>query len=178
MTALVTLMLLAAAASLLLGAGRRRLAALPLLGELVMLLAMLDTHLPALGLAPPLLWSALLALCALGTALVERMRRHVAGARHADSLPADRPHADRLHTVGMLIAAGFIAAGTASSIATAPGAHAHGGLGLQVPLLMALAVYAVAATAGLRGRATPRRERLRRAASAVALLAMGGMALA
>jgi len=169
MIALVTLMLLAATASLLLlGAGRRRLATLPLLGELVMLLAMLDTHLPALGLAPPLLWSALLALCALGTALVERMRRRVAGARHAD----------RLHTVGMLIAAGFIAAGAASSIATGPGAHAHGGLGLQAPLLAALAVYAVAATAGIRGRATPRRERLRRAASAVALLAMGGMALA
>lgn len=188
MSALIATMLLAAVVSLLLlGASGRRLAALPLLGELVMLLAMLDTHLPHTGLAPPLLWSALLAGCALATALVDRLRRRApqsergfAGARVPRAAlgraGAPAPHADRLHAVGMLLAAGFIAAGAAGA-AAAGGAHGHGGVGLLPPLLVALAAYAVAAVLGIRRVRAGRVERLRRAASAVALLAMGGMAI-
>lgn len=164
MTPLIAVMLLAGAVSLaLVAAGRRQLAVLPLVGELAMLLAMLDTHWPGLGVVPALAWAAALTVCALGTALVDRLRREASVELHGD----------RLHTVGMLLAAGLLALG--ASPAPGGAAHGHGGLGLALPLLLALGAYAVVAAAALR-RGTGR-ERLRRAASTVALLAMGGMAL-
>lgn len=169
MDVLLVVMVAGAAASLALGlAGWRRVGRGWLVAEAAMLAAMLDVHLPALHLLPAPLWSALLAGCALVAALVDRLRRGRGVRRHG---------ADALHAVGMLLAAVLVLVADAAPAAPTAGAgHAHGGVGLALPLGAAVAVYAActlhAALAGRPGRL----DTTRRLASLAALVAMGAMA--
>lgn len=164
MTALLVVMVLGASASLALGlAGRRRVGRGWLLAEAAMLAAMLDVHLPALHLVPALLWSALLAGCALTAALLDRLRRARGAARHGS---------DALHAVGMLLASVLILVTDAAP--TTGSEHAHGG-GLALPLALAVVVYAACALrAALAGR-PGRLDTTRRLASLAGLVAMGAM---
>jgi hypothetical protein len=107
--------------------------------ECVMLLAMVDVHLPALGVVPVPLWSLLLVGCAIGGAFAARLRA------------SGRPHAviAQLHAAGMLLAAVLLLLiGTASDHAARiaqpiASTHAHG----DSPPFMAFVALAVVAYA-------------------------------
>ena len=117
MSLLLVVMVLCSLAAIALGvAGRRRARSAALAAEVVMVLAMLDLHLPAAGFLAPPLWAAALAGCALVPAVVDRGRRHAAPA----------PAGDRLHAVGMLLGAGLVLlAGTSAAASADAGPHQH-----------------------------------------------------
>jgi hypothetical protein len=147
--------------------------------ESVMLAAMLDVHLAGLGFLPAPVWSLMLVACAIGTALLDRVRRH----RGTDS------SRDQLHAVGMLLGAVFLLFIGASAGHTHPGdgagltaaasSHAHSALATST--IVAVAAVAVAAYGCCVGRALvlrrPRRmESVRRLTSLGGLVAMAAMA--
>lgn len=165
MGALLVLMVAGAATSVLLGvAGRRGIGRGWIVAETAMLAAMLDVHVPALQVLPALVWSVLLAGCALTAALADRVSRGRPGRRH---------QADALHAVGMLLAAALVLVAPLPA-ASPEAAHAHGG-GLALPLGVAVAAYAActvhAALAGRPGRL----DTTRRLASLTGIVAMGAM---
>jgi hypothetical protein len=141
--------------------------------EMVMLAAMLDVHLPTLGLVPAPLWSLLLVGCAIGAALTDRMRH--GRDRHSSG--------DHLHAVGMLLAAVLVLlVGASSGAAPAQGvaatAHAHASaVPISVALITAVAVaaYAVGAIVMMALGRPARVEILRRSASLAGLVAMAAM---
>jgi hypothetical protein len=170
MLALLTITIAAAVVALVLGVvGVRRVGRFTLVAEVAMLVAMVDVHVPGLGVVPAPFWALALGGCALGTALVDRLRR------------ASRPDADHLHALGMLLGAGFVLLdGTASHGVVASGAtHVHSvvahGAVVLLPLAVAVVVHAGIVAHGLLGRRLPRVEAARRAASLASLLAMGAM---
>lgn len=148
--------------ALVLGAvGHRRVGRTALVGEVVMLAAMTDVHLPVLGFVPAPFWAVLLGGCAMATALVDRVRR------------SRRPQGDHLHALGMLLGAVFVLLGAAH--AGGAGGHHHG-VALWLPVAVAVAVH-VGAVVWSVGRArVARAESVRRVASLVGVLAMGAMA--
>lgn len=157
--------LLTATVALVLGVvGVRRVGQVALVAEAVMLVAMVDVHVPALGLVPAPFWALLLGGCALGNALVDRLRR------------ASRPDADHLHALGMLLGAGFVLFGGAAThgSTTAGAAHVHGAVVL-LPLAVAVVLHAGVVARGVLGRRLPRVEAARRSASLASVLAMGAM---
>lgn len=162
---LLLLMLSTASVALALGiAGRRRVGWVPLAGEGLMLVAMLDGHVGALGVVPAPFWALLLGGCAMTTALVDRLRQ--ARGRH---------EGDRLHALGMVLGAVFVLLGDASHHGGGGGAHAHAAA-LLGPVVVAVVVHAAAVVWTVTGdRATPR-ESARRLAALVSVLAMGAMA--
>lgn len=145
--------------------------------ECVMLLAMVDTHVPLLGIVPVPLWSLLLVGCAIGGAFAARLR---IGAR---------PHAAiaQLHAGGMLLAAVLLLLiGTASNHAariaqpiTSGVAHAHGdSSALPAMAFVGLAVigYAAAVITVLLRRRPGRVEGARCLSSLAGVAAMAVMA--
>lgn len=165
MVILLTTTIAAALVALVLGVvGVRRVGRFTLVAEVAMLVAMVDVHVPGLGVVPAPFWALALGGCALGTALVDRLRC------------ASRPDADHLHALGMLLGAGFVLLdGTAShGVAASASTHVHGAVVL-LPLAVAVVVHAGIVAHGLLGRRLPRVEAARRAASLASLLAMGAM---
>ncbi|MBF4615547.1 hypothetical protein [Curtobacterium sp. VKM Ac-1376] len=157
---LLIVMLAASLVALVLGvAGGRRVGPVALVAEVVMLVAMLDVHVPALGVVPAPFWALLLGGCAMGTAVVDRLRRHT------------RPGGDHLHALGMLLGAVFVLFG---------GGHAGAGTGhshsaVLLPVGVAVAVHAGVVLSTVVGGRLPKWESLRRAASLASVLAMGAM---
>ncbi|MFJ3382200.1 hypothetical protein ACIPJ2_17515 [Curtobacterium sp. NPDC090217] len=148
--------------ALLLGvAGARRVGRTALLGEVVMLAAMADVHLPAMGFVPAPFWAVLLGGCAMVTALVDRVRR------------PRRPQGDHLHALGMLLGAVFVVLGSAHAGGTT--GHHHGAA-LLLPVAVAVAVHVGAVAWSVGRRRVARTESVRRIAALVGLLAMGAMA--
>ena len=145
--------------------------------ECVMLLAMVDTHVPVFGVVPVPLWSLLLVGCAIGGAFAARLR--------AGSLP----HAAiaQLHAAGMLLAAVLLlligttsnhAAPIAQPIASGV-AHAHGdSSALPAMAFVGLAVigYAAAVITVLLRRRPGRVEGARCLSSLAGVAAMAVMA--
>ncbi|MGN6409599.1 MAG: hypothetical protein ACTHMH_14720 [Curtobacterium sp.] len=142
-------------------AGVRRVGRSAFVGEVVMLAAMTDLHLPVLGLVPAPFWAVLLGGCAMATALVDRVRR------------SHRPQGDHLHALGMLLGAVFVLLGAAHVDAT--GGHHHGGA-LLLPIAVAVAVHVGAVVWSVGRCRAARGESVRRIASLVGVLAMGAMA--
>jgi hypothetical protein len=165
MVPLLTVTVASALVALVLGVrGMRRVGRVPLVAEAVMLVAMVDVHLPALGVVPAPFWALLLGACALGTALVDRLHR------------AARPDADHLHALGMLLGAAFVLLdGDGLHEAPIPGdPHGHAVVAL-LPLAVAVLVHVGIVVRDLTGRRLGRPEVLRRACSLVSVLAMGAM---
>ncbi|ROP72828.1 hypothetical protein [Curtobacterium sp. PhB115] len=166
MTVLLALMLAAAVVALVLGVtGGRRVGRVVLVAEVVMLVAMLDVHVPALHVVPAPFWALLLGGCAMGTAAVDRWRRR------------SRPGGDHLHALGMLLGAVFVllAGGHAGARvgAAVDAGHSHGVV--LLPVGVAVAVHAGVVLWNVVGGRVPRVESVRRAASLVSVLAMGAM---
>ncbi|MFS2028765.1 MULTISPECIES: hypothetical protein [unclassified Curtobacterium] len=162
MTVLIAVTLSGSLVALMLGAaGHRRVGWSALVGEVVMLAAMADVHLPALGLVPAPFWAVVLGGCAMVTALVDRVRR------------PSRPQGDHLHALGMLLGAVFVLLGTVH--ADDAGGHHHGGA-LLLPIAVAVAVHVGAVAWGVGRRRAARVDSVRRIASLVGVLAMGAMA--
>jgi len=158
--------------------GRRRGGPSWPVAEVVMLAAMLDVHLPTLGVVPAPLWSLLLMGCAIGAALSDRMRQGRAG--HSSG--------DHLHAVGMLLgavlvllvgaASGSAPVGEVAGAAHAAVAHAHSAaVPISVTLVTAVAVaaYAVGVIVMMVLRRPGRVELIRRIASLAGLVAMAAM---
>jgi hypothetical protein len=165
MSVLLVVMLVAAVGALGLGiAGGRRVGLVALVAEAVMLVAMLDVHVPALHVVPAPFWALLLGGCAMGTAAVDRWRRR------------SRPGGDHLHALGMLLGAVFVllAGGHAGAGAGAGAGHSHGAV-LLLPVGAAVAVHAGVVLWNVVGGRVSRVESVRRAASLVSVLAMGAM---
>jgi hypothetical protein len=160
MTLLLAVVLAGAVAALVLGvAGGRRVGPVALVAEVVMLVAMLDVHVPALGVVPAPFWALLLGGCAMGTAVADRIRRRA------------RPGGDHLHALGMLLGAVFVLlAGGHAGVGTA---HSHSAV--LLPVGVAVAVHAGVVLWNVVGGRVPRVESVRRAASLVSVLAMGAM---
>lgn len=164
MSVLLVVMLVAAVGALGLGiAGGRRVGSVALVAEAVMLVAMLDVHVPALHVVPAPFWALVLGGCAMGTAAVDRWRRR------------SRPGGDHLHALGMLLGAVFVllAGGHAGAGAGAGAGHSHGAV--LLPVGVAVAVHAGVVLWNVVGGRVPRVESVRRAASLVSVLAMGAM---
>ncbi|QZQ55749.1 hypothetical protein KZI27_02450 [Curtobacterium sp. TC1] len=166
MSVLLVVMLVAAIGALGLGiAGGRRIGLVALVAEAVMLVAMLDVHVPALHVVPAPFWALLLGGCAMGTAAVDRWRRR------------SRPGGDHLHALGMLLGAVFVLlAGGHTGAGAGAGAgagHSHGAV--LLPVGVAVAVHAGVVLWNVVGGRVPRVESVRRAASLVSVLAMGAM---
>lgn len=160
MSILLAVMLAGALAALVLGLrGARRVGTVALVAETVMLAAMLDVHVPVLGLVPAPFWALLLGGCAIVTAVVDRWRRPV------------RPGGDHLHALGMLLGAAFVLLGGGH---VPGGGHGHGGA-LLLPVSAAVAVHVGAVVWSVVGNRVPRAEAVRRTASLVSVLAMGAM---
>jgi len=160
MSVLLVVMLVAAIGALGLGiAGGRRIGLVALVAEAVMLVAMLDVHVPALHVVPAPFWALLLGGCAMGTASVDRWRRR------------SRPAGDHLHALGMLLGAVFVL--LAGGHAGAGAGHSHGAV--LLPVGVAVAVHAGVVLWNVVGGRVPRVESVRRAASLVSVLAMGAM---
>jgi hypothetical protein len=149
--------------------------------ECVMLMAMVDTHLPTLGVVPVPLWSLLLVGCAIGGAFAARLR---AGGRSHAAIA-------QLHAAGMLLAAVLLLLiGTASNHAAriaqpiASGvAHAHGhGDSSALPAMafvgIAVIGYAAAVVTVLLRRRPDRVEAARCLSSLAGVAAMAVMAAA
>lgn len=165
MTVLFAVMLAAAVVALVLGVtGGRRVGRVALIAEVVMLVAMLDVHVPALGVVPAPFWALLLGGCAMGTAAVDRLRRRT------------RPAGDHLHALGMLLGAVFVllGGGHAGASAGIDSGHDHGAV-LLLPVGVAVAVHAGVVLWNVVGGRVSRVESVRRAASLVSVLAMGAM---
>ena len=165
MIVLFAVMLAAAVVALVLGAtGGRRVGRVVLVAEVVMLVAMIDVHVPALGIVPAPFWALLLGGCALGTAAVDRLRHR------------RRLGGDHLHALGMLLGAVFVllGGGHASASADIGSGHDHGAA-LLLPVGVAVAVHAGVVLWNIVGGRVPRVESVRRAASLVSVLAMGAM---
>lgn len=145
--------------------GRRRLGPGPLVGEAVMLVAVVDAHLPGLGVLPVSAWALLLGACAMVTALLDRL---AAGAR--------RPGGDHLHALGMVLGAVFLVLGGAHGAGGAPG-HVHGGA-VVVPLVAAVVLHVGAVAWTVVVRRPSRVEATRRVAALAGVLVMGVMAVA
>jgi len=162
MTALLITTVLAAVVALGLGvAGVRRVGRVPLAAEVLMLVAMADVHVPALGIVSAPFWALLLGGCALGTALVDRVRR------------SGRPGGDHLHALGMLLGAAFVLLG---GVGVHGGSgHGHGVVVLVLPVGVAAVVHAGVVLRDVLGRRLPALESVRRLASLVSVLAMGAM---
>ena len=162
MTVLLALMLAAAVVALVLGvAGGRRVGRVALVAESVMLVAMLDVHVPALHVVPAPFWALLLGGCAMGTAAVDRWRRR------------SRPGGDHLHALGMLLGAVFVLLAGGHAGAGAGAGHSHGAV--LLPVGVAVAVHAGVVLWNVVGGRVPRVESVRRAASLLSVLAMGAM---
>lgn len=162
MSILLVVMLTAASIALVLGLGGvRRVGPAALVAEGVMLAAMVDVHLPALGFVPAPFWALLLGGCALGTATADRLRRSA------------RPTSDHLHALGMLLGAVFVLLGGSHDHGVG---HEHGGAVL-LPVAVAVAVHVGAVVRDLARVRVPRAEAARRAASLVSVLAMGAMVI-
>jgi hypothetical protein len=161
MLLLVVLMVSSAVMALVLGVvGRRGAATVPLVAEVVMLVAMLDCHLPGLGIVPAPFWALLLGGCAMGTALFERVRGS-----------GRRPGVDHLHALGMLLAAVFVVLGSGEAHRVA--GHDHGVV--LLPVVVAVVVHAAAVVWSVCGGRAPRVESVRRLSSLASVLAMGAM---
>ncbi|MFL0358508.1 hypothetical protein [Curtobacterium flaccumfaciens] len=159
---LLVVMLVAAVGALGLGiAGGRRVGLVALVAEAVMLVAMLDVHVPALHVVPAPFWALLLGGCAMGTAAVDRWRRR------------SRPGGDHLHALGMLLGAVFVLLAGGHAGAGAGAGHSHGAV--LLPVGAAVAVHAGVVLWNVVGGRVPRVESVRRAASLVSVLAMGAM---
>lgn len=159
---LFLVMVASAVGALVLGVvGRRGVATAPLVAEVVMLVAMLDGHLPGLGIVPAPFWALLLGCCAMGTALVERVRGS-----------GRRPGVDHLHALGMLLAAVFVVLGSGDAHRGAGHEHA---VVLLLPVVVAVVVHAAAVVWSVCGGRAPRVESVRRLASLASVLAMGAM---
>jgi hypothetical protein len=149
--------------------------------EVVMFAAMLDVHLPALGVVPAPLWSLLLMGCAIGAALSDRMRQGRDG--HSSG--------DHLHAAGMLLGAVLVllvgaASGStpgtqeAATLTQAAVAHSHGAVvPVSVALVTAVAVgaYAAGVVVMVVLRRPARVEVVRRIASLAGLVTMAVMAV-
>jgi hypothetical protein len=165
MVILLGVTLTAAIVALVLGViGVRRVGRVALVAEVVMLVAMIDVHVPEIGLVPAPFWALLLGGCALVTALADRLRR------------PRRPDADHLHALGMLLGAGFVLLdGTAAHALTTEGpTHVHGAV-VVLPLAVAVVVHAGVVARSVCGKRLPRVEAARRSASLASVLAMGAM---
>jgi len=149
--------------------------------ESVMLAGMLDVHLSIFGFLPAPAWSLLLVVCAIGTALLDRVRRH----RGTDS------SRDQLHAVGMLLGAVFLLfigasmgsaqSGDTEGVVAAATSHAHGALAasnIVVVASVAVAAYGCCVGRALMLRRPRRIESVRRLTSLSALVAMAVMAIA
>ncbi|GAB2449748.1 uncharacterized membrane protein YoaK (UPF0700 family) [Conyzicola lurida] len=172
MTALTVVALFCGAVSLALAVSRRHSGgrAVPV-AELVMLAAMLDLHLPPLGMLPAPVWSLLLMGCAIGVAFADRVRR-----RRGTQSPGDDLHAASMLLAAVLVM--FLGAGPGRAQALGSVAHAHGAAtSASVILITAIVVAAHgAAVVALVVRRRPNRvETVRRFASLAALIAMAGM---
>ena len=177
MNALMVVMIVAATASVVLSIlGRSHGGRTGPVFECVMLLAMLDVHVPALGVVPAPLWCMLLTACAVGGAFVGRLR----------TAPGARPVIVLRHSAGMLVAALLVlVAGTTTDrdapaeVATASGiAHAHGVASssfLAVIVAVAVAAYAIGVIAVVLQRRPARVETARCFSSLLGLVAMAGM---
>lgn len=162
MSVLLVVMLVAAIGALGLGiAGGRRIGLVALVAEAVMLVAMLDVHVPALHVVPAPFWALLLGGCAMGTASVDRWRRR------------SRPAGDHLHALGMLLGAVFVLLAGGHAGAGAGAGHSHGAV--LLPVGVAVAVHGGVVLWNVVGGRVPRVESVRRAASLVSVLAMGAM---
>ena len=162
MSVLLVVMLVAAVGALGLGiAGGRRVGLVALVAEAVMLVAMLDVHVPALHVVPAPFWALLLGGCAMGTAAVDRWRRR------------SRPGGDHLHALGMLLGAVFVLLAGGHAGAGAGAGHSHGAV--LLPVGAAVAVHAGVVLWNVVGGRVSRVESVRRAASLVSVLAMGAM---
>ncbi len=162
MSVLLVVMLVAAVGALGLGiAGGRRVGSVALVAEAVMLVAMLDVHVPALHMVPASFWALLLGGCAMGAAAVDRWRRR------------SRPGGDHLHALGMLLGAVFVLLAGGHAGAGAGAGHSHGAV--LLPVGVAVAVHAGVVLWNVVGGRVPRVESVRRAASLVSVLAMGAM---
>jgi hypothetical protein len=175
MTALTAVAVFCGAVSLALAVSRRHSGgrAVPV-AELVMLAAMLDLHLPSLGVLPAPLWSLLLMGCAIGVAFADRVRR----GRGAHS-PGDHLHAASMLVAAVLVM--FLGAGPDDARALGSTAHAHGASSSVSVILLTgivLAVYASAVVVLVVRRRPNRVETVRRFASLAALVAMAGMTAA
>ena len=176
MTGLFVVVVAAGLASLTLAiVGRRHSGRVAPVLDCVMLAAMVDVHVSALGAVPAPLWSLLLVGCAIASAFTGRLR----GSRHAGAAAA------HLHSAGMLLGAVLVLlVGVAAPDATAlagPGAsgivHAHGAVpssALVVAVAAAVAAYAVAVVWVVLRR-PGRVEVARCLASLAGLLAMAAM---
>jgi hypothetical protein len=175
-TALVALALACGGVSVLLAILRARDCgrATPVV-ESIMLAGMLDVHLSSLGVIPAPAWSLMLVVCAIGTAMLDRLRRH----RGGDS------SRDQLHAVGMLLGAVFLlflgaSTGHAHTGGATAAAASHGHGALATSTIVVVASVAVAAYGCCVGRALllrrPRRvESVRRLTSLGGLVAMAVM---
>jgi hypothetical protein len=172
MTALTVVAVFCGAVSLALAVSRRHSGgrAVPV-AELVMLAAMLDLHLPPLGVLPAPVWSLLLMGCAIGVAFADRLRR----ARGTHS-PGDHLHAGSMLLAAVLVM--FLGAGPVDAQAVGSAAHAHAAASSGSVILLVgivVAVYASAVVALVVRRRPNRVETVRRFASLAALVAMAGM---
>ncbi|SMQ70864.1 hypothetical protein [Agreia sp. VKM Ac-1783] len=177
MNALVVVMIVAATASVVLSiVGRGHGGRIGPVFEGVMLLAMVDVHVPGLAVVPAPLWSVLLTACAIGGAFAGRLR----------AVPGARPAIVLRHSAGLLVAALLVlVAGTTSgrdSALAAPAAsgiaHAHGALSSSfLVALVAVAVtgYAIGVVAVVLHRRPARVETARCFSSLLGLVAMAGM---
>jgi hypothetical protein len=167
MNALLALMVGLSIASIAFGlTARRRVGPGPLIGEVVMVVAMLDVHgADASVLATPG-WAATLAACAVGTALLDRVRRAGSRARSGDAL----------HPIGMLLGALLLLFAGAPAVLDGGSDHGHRGAALDLllvvlPMLLGYAVLVLWDSVRRRRGARLARE----VASLAALLAMGAM---
>ena len=162
MTVLLVVMLATAVVALVLGVtGGRRVGPVALVAEVVMLVAMLDVHLPALGVVPAPFWALLLGGCAMVTSAVDRLRRR------------RRPGGDHLHALGMLLGAVFVL--LAGGHGAADPGHSH--VAVLLPVAVAVTVHTGVVLWNVVGGRVPRVESARRVASLVSVLAMGAMVL-
>jgi hypothetical protein len=136
MNALLALMVTFSVAAIALGlVGRRRIGSGALLGELVMVVAMLDVHSSGGGILATPIWASVLALCAITTACLDRVRRARSRVRTGDAL----------HPIGMLLGATLLLFVGAAPGEGASGGHVHlvAAVDLVIVVLAGLLVYAV-----------------------------------
>jgi hypothetical protein len=167
MNALLVLMVGLSIASIAFGlTGRRRVGPVPLLGEAVMVVAMLDVHGAGGSILAAPVWAAALAACAIGTALLDRARRAGSRARSGDAL----------HPIGMLLGALLVLVAGAPAVLDGGSDHVHRVaapdlLLVVLPMLLGYAVLVLWDSARRRRGARLARE----VASLAALLTMGAM---
>jgi hypothetical protein len=166
MIALLVAMLACSAVAITLGlSGRRRVGRWVICAEFVMVLAMLDAHLPGLDLMPSPVWAALLVACAMGTAFADRLRRARSGSRAGDPW----------HPAGMLLGAALVLLAGASPIGRGAAGHGHPTdiAGTAAGIAAVLVAYGAVVLWDSRRRRG--RELVRGVASLGAVLTMGAM---